>query len=159
MGRERPMKRRGAALVEFALVFPIVLLFIGVLLEFSRVSMLKHSADTAAYEGARAAVVVGATTKAATQAADSLLSSAQLKNWSVSVFPTVIDESTAFVRVRVDIPVVENSWVSPFLFTEHVVTSTVTLITERPSAVQLSGIAEVNGGGGALGVNALGIGL
>lgn len=156
---KKETKRRGAALVEFALVFPVVMLFIAALLEFSRVSMLKHSADTAAYEAARAGVVVGAKQPAIVGAADKLLSSAQLNKWSVEVFPTTIDESTAFVRVRVDIPVAENSWVSPFLFNQHVVTSTVTLVTERPTAVQLSGIAEVTSGGGALGVNVLGIGL
>ena len=152
-------RRRGAALVEFALVFPIVMLFIGALLEFSRVSMLRHSADTAAYEGARVGVVVGAKKQAIVGAADSLLASAQLKKWTVTVAPDSINESTPFVRVRVDIPVAENSWVSPFFFTEHTVTSTVTLVTERPTAVQLSGLSEMSGGGGALGVNALGIGL
>ncbi len=152
-------RRRGATLIEFALVFPIVMLFVGALLEFSRVSMLRHSADTAAYEGARVGVVVGAKKQAIVDAANALLTSAQLKKWTVSVFPETIQENTAFVRVQVDIPVAENSWVSPFLFTEHTVTSTVTLVTERPTAVQLSGLSEMNGGGGALGINALGIGL
>lgn len=160
MCRDRHLeRRRGAALVEFALVFPIVMLFIGALLEFSRVSMLRHSADTAAYEAARVGIVVGAKRPAIVAAANELLTSAQLKKWAVKVLPETIDENTPFVQVRVDIPVAENSWVSPFLFTQHTVTSTVTLVTERPTAVQLSGLSEMSGGGGALGINALGLGL
>ncbi len=151
--------RQGAALVELALVLPVVLSIVAALLEFSRVSMLKHSADTAAYEAARVGVVAGAKRTEIITAADTLLRSAQLTQWSVTITPTAIDESTAWVRVRVDIPVAENSWISPFFFRSTLVSGTVTLVTERPTAVQLSGIDQVTSGNGALGINALGIGL
>ncbi len=83
----------------------------------------------------------------------------KLKEWNVAITPTTIDESTAWVRVRVDVPVAANSWISPFFFREHTVSSSVTLVTERPTAVQLSGVDQVTSGNGALGINALGIGL
>ncbi|MCA9131857.1 MAG: pilus assembly protein [Planctomycetales bacterium] len=46
--RSQTQLRRGAALVEFALTLPIILLLVTALLEISRVQMLKHSTDTAA---------------------------------------------------------------------------------------------------------------
>lgn len=151
--------RHGAALVELALVLPVVLLLVAALLEFSRASMLKQSADTAAYEAARVGIVAAARRADIIAAADSLLRSAQLKQWSVMITPTTIDERTAWVRVQVDVPVAENSWISPFFFRGQTISSAVTLVTERPTAVQLSGIDQVTSGNGALGINALGIGL
>lgn len=152
-----PTNRRGAALVEFALTLPVILLLIAALLEISRVQMLKHSADTAAYEAARSGIVVGAVHADVQNAADALLSTAQLKSWSVSIAPEIFTEHTPAVTVQVDIPVAENSWISPFFFSDTVVSSTVTLITERPPAVQLTGIPQLQNG--VLGINTLGIGL
>ncbi|MCA9131858.1 MAG: hypothetical protein KDA45_01830 [Planctomycetales bacterium] len=90
-------------------------------------------------------------------AAESLLTAAQLKNGSITVSPDTIDENTSTVTVRVDIPVAENSWISPFFFSKSVVSSSVTLLTERPPAVQLTGIPGLQNG--ILGIDALGLGL
>lgn len=150
-------KRCGAALVEFALILPIILVFLFALLEFSRVLMLKHTADTAAYEGARSAIVAGASAQSARVSAESLLQSARIRSWNIKVSPSLIDERTGSVTVHVEIPVVENSWISPFFFQDHLVSSSVSLITERPPAVQLTGVPKTDNAG--LGVSVLGLGL
>ncbi|MDX1925534.1 MAG: TadE family protein [Pirellulaceae bacterium] len=151
------MKRRhGAVLVELALVIPIVLLLVAAFLELSRVAMLKHSADSAAYEGARIGIMPGAQPAAAIQGAKELLLSAKIKNAQVAISPTTIEEETPFVTVKVSIPISTNSWISPFFFKNGDISSSVSLITERPAAVQLSGLDGSNSG---LGVSALGIGL
>ena len=147
--------RRGAVLVELALVIPIVLLLVTAFLELSRVAMLKHSADSAAYEGARIGIVPGALPGAAVQAAEELLQSAKIKDAEILIAPVTIVEETPFVTVKVSIPISPNSWISPFFFKKGDISSSVTLITERPAAVQLSGLES----GGGLGVSALGIGL
>lgn len=149
--------RRGAMLVEIAIVLPIIFLMIAAFIELSRAWMLKQTADSAAYEGARAAIVAGAVPRDGYAAAEILLSSSGIKTWRIAIEPSVIEEETTYVKLTVSIPVAGNTWISPFFLKQMEVASSVTLITERPPAVQLSGI-ESNAGG-VLGVSALGLGL
>ncbi len=72
-------RRRGATLVEFAVTLPIVFLLFFGMIELSRLFMLQHSADTAAYEGARNAIVPGAKPQDAVLAASELLRAAGIK--------------------------------------------------------------------------------
>ena len=57
----RARGRRGATLVEFAFVAPVFFLILLASIEFSRLNMMRHTAAHAAYEGARTALVPGAT--------------------------------------------------------------------------------------------------
>jgi Flp pilus assembly protein TadG len=57
MARLRKRDRRGAAMVEAALVIPIFFMFLLGLFEFARVAMLQQLMDSAAREGARLAIV------------------------------------------------------------------------------------------------------
>ncbi len=137
---------RGAVLVELALIIPIVLFLVAAFLELSRVSMLKHSADAAAYEGARMAIIPGAVSEKAREASEAMLQAARIKNARIVVAPTTIEENTPYVTVKVSIPITPNSWISPFFFKSQDITSSVSLITERPAAIQLSGLDGSNGG-------------
>jgi Flp pilus assembly protein TadG len=135
--------RCGAALVEFAVVLPIILLIFAAMIEISRVLLLQHSADTAAYEGARNAMVPGATSDEATQAAQALLTAAGLKSSKITVTPTEITEATPLITVQVEIPIAPNAWISPTWFGQSSVTSETTLFCERPPMVQLTGIPQM----------------
>ncbi|MCG8448622.1 MAG: pilus assembly protein [Pirellulales bacterium] len=55
----RRQHRAGATATEFAIVAPIFFLFIFVSFEFSRLNVIRHTADSAAYEAARQAMVPG----------------------------------------------------------------------------------------------------
>ncbi len=138
--KQRRRIRQGAALVEFALVLPIIFLGLTGMLELSRVLMLQHTADTAAYEGARNAMVAGAQAQDAISTANSLLAANRLKSTTVTVSPMDINEETPTITVTVQIPVSKNSWLPPFWFQASNVISEVTLITERPPIVQLTGM-------------------
>lgn len=135
--------RLGAALVEFAFVAPILLVFFFAMVELSRVLMLQHSVDTAAYEGARNAMVPGATASEAVASANQLLKAANLKNAVITVDPPTIVESTSLISVCVELPVASNSWLTPFWFKKSWVSSEVSLITERPPMVQLTGVPKL----------------
>lgn len=148
--KSRINRRTGAAIVEFAVTLPIILFLLAALLEFSRVLMLKQTINSAAYEGARAAVVVGSTPQTACDSVDALMKATQLKKWVTDIDPLVFDEQTSAVTVRVAVPVADNSWITPFFFRSSVIHSSVTLITERPPAVQLAGIPKLNSGAGTL---------
>lgn len=52
---------RGAAAVEFVIIFPILFLFICGIIEFGRIMAIKNLATSAAREGARTAILAGAT--------------------------------------------------------------------------------------------------
>lgn len=135
-------RRRGATLVEFGFVLPVItLLFFGVL-EVGRTLLLQHSADTAAYEGTRAAIVPGATAEDAIQAAGELLEAARISEYTIEVDPEEIEEGTAVVSVEVSVPIEQNSWVVPTFFSGTSVKSIVTLFSERPPVVKLSGIDD-----------------
>ena len=54
-------KRRGAAVVEFAVVAPIFLLFVFGLIEYGRMVMVQQVLTNASREGARVAVLEGST--------------------------------------------------------------------------------------------------
>ncbi len=75
----------------------------------------------------------------------------------IEVSPSEFTESTPLVSVTVRIPINGNTWIAPFFYKQGDVSSTVTLITERPAAVQLSGLESETGG--VLGISALGLGL
>ena len=132
--------RRGVAIVEFAIALPIVLLIFVGMIEISRILLLQHTADTAAYEGARSGMVPGATSDEASKAAQLLLAAAGLKSSSITVTPTLIIENTPLITVRVEIPIAPNAWISPKWFADSFVASEITLFCERPPMIQLTGV-------------------
>jgi Flp pilus assembly protein TadG len=98
--------RAGAAAVEFALVAPIIFLMFCGAIEITRLNFLRHSANNACYEGARKAVIPGASSTAASDEALRLLNSVGCgrgASASVELLPTT-------VTVSVVIPVPMNSW-------------------------------------------------
>ncbi|QDV84895.1 TadE/TadG family type IV pilus assembly protein [Planctomycetes bacterium TBK1r] len=136
-------KPRGATTIEFALVFPLILLFFAFMFEVSRVLMLQHTADTAAYEAARAAMVPGATAAEAEQVAQQLVDDAGFSLVDIQVTPTDITDETALITVSVSIPVNNNSWIAPTQFANFVVNSEVTLMCERPPLIKLSALTDL----------------
>lgn len=136
-------KRQAAVLVEFSMVLPIVVFTFASMIEISRVMLLQHTADAAAYEGARQGMVPGATATQATEAANALLSIAELEGTKVIITPDVITEATSIISVDVEIPIAENCWIIPLLIKDFAVSSSVTLFCERPPVVQLTGVPAI----------------
>ena len=66
-------RRTGATAVEFAIVAPIFFTLVLASLEFGRLNIIRHTADQAAYEAARFAMVPGATAAEAKSKAESIL--------------------------------------------------------------------------------------
>lgn len=133
-------RRRGAVVVEFAVILPVLLLVFLSFLEVSRVLLLQHSIDTAAYEGARNAMVPGASADEAIIAAEKLCEIARLRGYHVEVQPPVLDESTSFITVKVTLPVNQNITAGSLYFKAKQLESSVTLMCERPPMVQLTGL-------------------
>ncbi len=106
-------RRTGAAAVEFAIVAPIFFLLVMASLEFGRLNVIRHTADQAAYEAARNAMVPGATVGEATQTANSMLAIAGARGATVTVNPTVLGPDDDEITVTIDVPMNQNGWITP----------------------------------------------
>lgn len=128
-------QRRGVTSVEFAVVAPILFLFVFSAIEFNRMNMIRHTANNAAYEAARRSMVPGGTSGEATDFANRMLATLGIKNSTVAISPDPIEESTALVNVTVSVPLNENAWFSRF-GRDKTIVSSCTLMTERTGALQ-----------------------
>lgn len=109
----RSTPRRGAAAVEFAAAFSVLVLLIFGGIELTRVTMIRHSIDHAAYVAARDAIVPGATSAAVLQRAQDHLAVVGIQNAVITLIPANIEESTSVVEVRVTAPLASNSYGVP----------------------------------------------
>lgn len=127
----RRSARRGATTVEFAIVAPVFLLVLFSMFEFSRLNVLRHTADNAAYEAARVAMVPGATVADAQAAANRLLTIVGARGATVTATPGTITPETEEVTVTINVPLDQNGWVVPKFTRGKSLTSRSTLRTER----------------------------
>lgn len=115
-GRNR---RRGAAAVEFAIVAPVFFLFVFGIIEYGRMVMVQQVITNASREGARRAVLDGATAAAVSTSVEDYLDSAAINGDSATVlFPQGDPENAGFgapVEVRIEVPFNDVSWMpTPF---------------------------------------------
>ncbi|TWT55145.1 TadE-like protein [Rubripirellula amarantea] len=122
--------RRGAAAVEFALVVPVVFLLFFAALEFTRVAMIRHTADNAVYEGCRVGIIPGATSDEVRQTATDIMATLGVTNVTVDVQPGNIDRDTDEVTVSIDIPLDANAYVPNQFVAGKTVTRRLTLRRE-----------------------------
>ncbi len=140
----RPSRQRtAAAVVELAVVIPVILVIFYALIEISRLLLLQHTADAAAYEGARHAMVPGATSSDAIAAANVLLQADGLKGTTIKVEPAEITEATSVITVEVLIPAAQNSWLRFFQLNGLLISGRISLYCERPPIALLTGISEM----------------
>src|SRR5258705_13186240 len=129
--RRCPQGRRGAVAVEFAITAPIFFLFLLASFEFGWLNVIRHTADNAAYEAARAVVVPGATAAEATAKATSILNVVGARGAKIQITPANITASTTEVTVAIDIPMSSNGLITPRFTGKTTLHSQSTLKTER----------------------------
>ena len=99
--------RVGAVAVEFALVLPLLFLCLFGFYELSRASMIRHTTESSAYEGARVGIVPGATDQAIRDQVAFVLSSVGVDDFTVDVEQNRGEGSRQTVLVRVNVPYTE----------------------------------------------------
>jgi Flp pilus assembly protein TadG len=124
-------RRRGAAAVEFALTAPVFFVFLLGAFEFGWLNVIRHTADNAAYEAARAAMVPGATAAEAVAKATGLLDIVGARGARVTVTPAVLSPDTNQVTVAIDVPMSSNGLIVPRFSSQTTLRSSSTLQTER----------------------------
>ena len=104
--------RRAAAAVEFAVVAPVFLLLVFGMIEYGRMVMVYQVLTNASREGARVAVLDGATTATVTSQVNSYLTSASISGATVTVAPNPPSGAQYGdpVTVTVSIPFSQVSW-------------------------------------------------
>jgi Flp pilus assembly protein TadG len=113
----RRRNRFGAQAVEFALVFPVFVLFVFGLVEIGRGMMVSTLMSNAARAGCRSGVVVGASTSTVDNRVDGLLKAQGINGYTTTVQVNgnaATDVSAAqpkdTVTVMVSVPVSNVSW-------------------------------------------------
>jgi len=86
-GCRRTAERRGAAVVEFAVVAPVLLLLLLGMIECGRMIMVQQTITTAAREGARSAIVEGTSAATATTSVQSFLAGTGIRGAQITVAP------------------------------------------------------------------------
>ena len=129
--RSLRQQRRGAAAVEFAITAPVFFLFLLAAFEFGWLNVLRHTADNAAYEAARAAMVPGATAADAKAKATGLLKIVGARGAKITITPATLTTSTDEVTVAIDVPMSKNGLIVPRFSKKTELHSESTLRTER----------------------------
>lgn len=109
-------KRIGATTVEFAVTCSFAFFFFFAALEFSRVSMYRHTVENALYEGARAGIVPGATAENVRDKTRELLAIAGINGATIDVTPAVLTNDTPRVNVRVRMRLDRGLYAPAFYF-------------------------------------------
>ena len=110
--------RRGAAIIEFALLAPVLFMLVLGMIEFGRVLMVAQLLTDAAREGGRLAVVAGSNTDKVTSTVDSFLTNAGVNgaHTSVSPDPSAANQGDS-ITVTVTVPASVVSWLPTPIFT------------------------------------------
>ncbi len=122
--------RRGAAVVEFAIVAPVLLLLILGMIEYGRLVMVQQVITNATREGARQAVLDGATTSGVRTIVNDFLAASRVSGAVVTVTPDP-PNTAAFgdpVSVAVQVPFSEVSWLPTPMFLSETTLSATTVM-------------------------------
>jgi len=122
--------RRGTVMVEFAVVAPLLFLFLFAGFEFCRVAMIRHTVDNAIYEGARRGIIPGGTSAEVTAEAERVLSTIGLTTFSLNVSPALIDDTVDEITVRLTVPLDANTFVPAQYFIGQEITRELTMRRE-----------------------------
>jgi hypothetical protein len=131
MKQSKPQNRQGATAVEFALTAPLVFMLLFGSLELGHANMMYHTAEAAAYEGARKGIIPGATAADCVAAANDLLAITRTRGATVTVVPSTLTSSDEKLTVQIEIPYSRNSITVPFFTRSLTIRRECTLSRER----------------------------
>jgi Flp pilus assembly protein TadG len=123
--------RRGAVVVEFAICAPLFFLVVLALFEFSWLNVVRHTADNAAYEASRVAMVPGASAAEAVAEAERIMAAVGTRGATIAVIPPTLGPETTQVTVQVTVPLDRNALLTPRFTSGRLIETSSTLRTER----------------------------
>lgn len=125
-------KRSGAAIVELAVVLPVLMLLLMGTIEACAAIHLQQSLDITAYEAARTSLLPKATIHTVSAAADKFLTSRKTNGAKVVVSPPNFEALPigTIITITVSAPSQNNLPLSPFFFQNHTITSSCSMMKE-----------------------------
>jgi len=125
-------RRRGAAVVEFAVCLPLIVLIVFGGIEAANMLFLRQTLVQAAYEGVKTAVKVEGTSAQATASAQAVVDGRRLKNVSISISPSDLAAAPRgqIVEITVSAPGDDNSLFPFGPFAGKNVTATAVMVKE-----------------------------
>lgn len=132
LGKQKSI-RRGAALVEFALTVGLAFFFFFAAIEFSRVSMIRHTLDNAVYEASRVGILPGTTEAEVESKARQILATVGVRNATIEITPTPIQLTSPTVVVSITLPLEQNLYAPPFFFKGLTLKSSLSMRREIPN--------------------------
>jgi Flp pilus assembly protein TadG len=124
-------RRRGAAVVEFAICLPVLLLIAMWTVECCYMIQLRHSLAIAAYEGARTATLKGATNTDASDAAQAVMTARKVCNGTVTVNPADIQQAAigSYITVTTQAATSDSETFDGTVYNNHIFPLTNNTIT------------------------------
>ena len=132
MNNRKSKQRRGVTTVEFALAAPVFFLVLLTVFEFGWQVVIRHTADNAAYEAVRVAIVPGATADEAIAEATRIMNIVGARSFNIEVDPPVLDNETERVEVLVEGAYANNGIIASKFLSGINFQSRSDMLTERP---------------------------
>ena len=128
--------RSGAAMVEAALVLPVLVLLIFGFMEMARMGMAFQLITNAAIQSCRIAVINGYTQADVTTRAQSILASGGIAPNSYTLATTPANVTTTHhgdaVTVSISVPYSNIAWLTPMFLSSTTLKASATHTSERP---------------------------
>lgn len=130
--RRSSSKRRGAAVVEFAVCLPLIILIVFGGIEAANMLFLRQTLVQAAYESVKTAVKVDGTNARATASAQAVTNGRNLQNVSVTITPSDVASAPRgqIIEITVSAPGDDNSLIPFGPFVGQNVTATAVMVKE-----------------------------
>ena len=109
MKKSRLKKKRGAAIVEFAIVVPLILLVVVAVVNINALIYLKQSSKIACYEGCRVGIVRGANSENVEAQVTEILNSRRVKDYTIAITPNDVQSMVAGDILTVQVEVLPQS--------------------------------------------------
>jgi hypothetical protein len=124
--------RQGVAVTELAVCLPILVLLVFATLEACHTIYLRQSLSIAAYQGARTALIVGATESNVVAQCDQVLADRKVSGGVVRIAPAGFENSPprTFIAVEVSAPHLDNQLLPVRLFAKPFMTGRVEMMKE-----------------------------
>lgn len=124
--------RRGAAMVEFALTLPLLLIIVLGTIESCSMLHLKQTLHIAAYEAARVALVPKTTNAQVTNAAQAILTDRRVQGSAISITPSSFSSApiSSYITVTVTAPSNSNFAVPLLFYRNKTITGSCSMMKE-----------------------------
>jgi len=130
--RKRSANRKGAAVVEFAVCLPLLVLIMLGSIEAANMLFLRQALVQASYEGAKSAVKADSDNATVTLIATQVADGRRLSGFTVETIPADISSvpQGEFIRVRSSAPVESNSFISGTVFRDLILDAEAVMVKE-----------------------------